>query len=756
MPVESPGPHKPPHKNLSLLQEEPIRYLILGLIGFVLVLRPLICGSTCGTGINLLLTSFILFAFLVWLTRQISRGEIKLVKISGLGTLLLVWALLILASLTLSPYKFGAFPYVFIWLGDIILFYLLIQYSTEFPDVSRWCLQAFLATAFIITLYALYQYTYGLEELRQTIAQHPDLIRNVPAELKDDFSSRISANEPFATFLYQNSLAAFLVLILPIVTGLAIASRRINLKLIIQVVFIILMIFVLIKTGSRGAWVASLISFLVLIILLIWRHLKKAYRSLILVGGGLILVLGLIIFGLIITNRTPEFMVNISESLRVRFEYWQSAWQTIKHNLWTGVGLNHFTYHYPIYKSAAAGETTHAHNGFLAIWAELGLFGLVTFCSIWLIILIRSSRLIRHQFITAQPPTLTQNTGPVRGNPRSLSLIMILAAGIALALAQALQGTFVLSGQIPWLFPLLFFILWIVFFLLNRLPSSSEQIPTYLRSGILAGVIGFLIHTLVDFNLYEPGLTLPLWFTAGCLIALGSKSSAVYRIRLGSIARVVIPVGSLAIMGIIGLVVTPRLIRQEILLEEGTKLLYSTDTIEVRTGVESIKEASRINPYDARPYRELARIYYRAKPKGQVDEEFESLAQTYIERAITLNPVASPLYFLQGNIWEETARGYRNQALQEKDPFRRKELLRLKDEALQKGVDAFRKTTSLYPTRPENWYRLGRILEESHIRDETRFVYKQALILHNQVTLQRLKFSPDRIKEINQRLTKLR
>lgn len=196
--------------------------------------------------------------------------------------------------------------------------------------------------------------------------------------------------------------------------------------------------------------------------------------------------------------------------------------------------------------------------------------------------------------------------------------------------------------------------------------------------------------------------------------------------------------------------------KAEMLLEKGTELSHSTEGIKFKAGVDSIKEASQINPYDVRPWYELARIYYRVKPKGLSDQEFESMAQAYIDRAISLNPVASPLYSLQGNIWEETARGYRNQALQEKDPLRRKELRRLKDEALKKGVDAFRKATSLYPTRPENWYRLGRILEESNIRNEARFVYEQALSLHNQVTLQRLKFSPDRIKEINQRLTKLR
>lgn len=173
-------------------------------------------------------------------------------------------------------------------------------------------------------------------------------------------------------------LGGFLVLVIPILlAGLIKSISNRHWSLVIgHLSFVILMGFILYTTGAKGAWVACLISLIIFTILLIWRYLSKTLRL-------IIPVLSLIILGILFLAVVKD------ESMQIRFGYWQGAWEVIRHNLWTGVGFNNFINHYTMYKPVWAGETTQAHNVLLEVFSGLGIIGFVTFCSIWLIIVVR-------------------------------------------------------------------------------------------------------------------------------------------------------------------------------------------------------------------------------------------------------------------------------------------------------------------------------------------------------------------------------
>jgi len=70
-----------------------------------------------------------------------------------------------------------------------------------------------------------------------------------------------------------------------------------------------------------------------------------------------------------------------------RFSYWHAACLMIKENPFLGKGLGTFMDYFPRYKSL---NTSYAHNCFLQIWAESGIFSILSFLS-FLILLFRNS-----------------------------------------------------------------------------------------------------------------------------------------------------------------------------------------------------------------------------------------------------------------------------------------------------------------------------------------------------------------------------
>ena len=81
-------------------------------------------------------------------------------------------------------------------------------------------------------------------------------------------------------------------------------------------------------------------------------------------------------------DMTAEEFVNPATML-IRLSYWQSGLAMIGDNLWTGVGPGNFGVMYPRYKYVGAGETKYAHNDYLQITAETGIFGAIVFCAFW-------------------------------------------------------------------------------------------------------------------------------------------------------------------------------------------------------------------------------------------------------------------------------------------------------------------------------------------------------------------------------------
>ncbi len=79
-----------------------------------------------------------------------------------------------------------------------------------------------------------------------------------------------------------------------------------------------------------------------------------------------------------------------------RLAHWQAALSMIEAHPWLGVGLGNYAAAYEQYRLLNwPNALGHAHNIYLNIWAETGLFGLVTYFALWAAVVWFTIRMIR-------------------------------------------------------------------------------------------------------------------------------------------------------------------------------------------------------------------------------------------------------------------------------------------------------------------------------------------------------------------------
>lgn len=179
----------------------------------------------------------------------------------------------------------------------------------------------------------------------------------------------------YATLIHINTLAGYLTLMIPIVLSLLFYAPKRGEKILLTF-SLITMIICLIFTRSRSGWLALVgaMSFLVII--------KKEKR----------LAIGLTLVIIVVASL---LMPSINARLRITFDLIankgriclaKSALQMIKDYPLTGIGVNTFLYIYPQYQlpEEKVSDRPHAHNVFLQIGAEMGLFAIIIL--LWLLI----------------------------------------------------------------------------------------------------------------------------------------------------------------------------------------------------------------------------------------------------------------------------------------------------------------------------------------------------------------------------------
>lgn len=298
---------------------------------------------------SFLIEIFFTFAISLFTIKKIIEKDIKFLYSKThffLGLFFLFSAL----SLTRSGiyFEMGFKALVTKWLEYFLLFIICADTLKDYR-IRRNCLFILLGISFFVGVDTFVQRFMGWEYFRQR-------------EMVKIVGGLVGVTGPFN---HYNELGAYLVIIL----SLAFAQFMLAKQKITKVSFCALAAILtagLLMTFSRGAWLGAGVAFILMMLTL--RKFK--------------ILLAITFIILLIFSVSPDIRERFLFTFQkggdaTRLMLWRGAWSMIKEGPFLGKGLGTFMTYLPKYTPQ---ETTqYAHNSFLQIWAEVGVFGLLSF-----------------------------------------------------------------------------------------------------------------------------------------------------------------------------------------------------------------------------------------------------------------------------------------------------------------------------------------------------------------------------------------
>ncbi len=282
-------------------------------------------------------------------------------------------------------------------------------------------------------------------------------------------------------------------------------------------------IFGLAITKSKGAITASLIAAAMFVIYLLFGNWLKAHKKAIFI---VCLLLALAAGCAVIQYRLNHGELPGGSSMLVRWQYWHASAKMYADHPITGVGPGNFAHFYTHYKPAEALETVaDPHNFLLSILTQYGPLGLIGFLALVSIPLWRAvSR--KSALLSPKPhqrePAFTKLAIP---------FVIVISAALLLIRPMIMPVTDgntldVMIYVIVTLYvaPVAVFI---IAFLLLTSPLNTARNTQYairntniIAAALFCACLGIILHNLIDFAIFEPGVFTTFWAIIACLIAL--------------------------------------------------------------------------------------------------------------------------------------------------------------------------------------------------------------------------------------------
>ena len=213
----------------------------------------------------------------------------------------------------------------------------------------------FLLSASLVVFSGLSQYFFGLEFLRN----------------KSMIVMNSGMRAITSSFVHYNSFGAYLVVVLPLTGGILLASNSFGPRAISLLIFSMLSTASIILTFSRGSWIALTCAFIFMLI-----FVKKNFKYLI--------PIFIVIIAMFLLPVFHDRILSIfkTEGDNDRFKYWYTAFNMIKRHPFFGIGVGTFMANFFEYSAKPAVRDAYAHNCYLQIWAETGIFSLISFIAL--------------------------------------------------------------------------------------------------------------------------------------------------------------------------------------------------------------------------------------------------------------------------------------------------------------------------------------------------------------------------------------
>lgn len=240
------------------------------------------------------------------------------------------------------------------WL-EYIFIYLLVKNTFKDGTRMRNIGIILLVVSGIVGIDGLSQKLFGYEFLRHRVLGCTD-------------NGMLAITGPFRHF---NDFGVYLLVILSLNIGILLSNKLKNVYKFLLYGLMGLLVICLLLTYSRGSW----LGFIIVISFMIALFRKARFLFFL-----LIIFILLLFFLPGVKDRTIFTFVppnSIIWNDADRFKMWQTAFRMIKENPFLGKGVGTFMEYFAKYKPNL--YVQYAHNCFLQIWAETGIFSLISF-----------------------------------------------------------------------------------------------------------------------------------------------------------------------------------------------------------------------------------------------------------------------------------------------------------------------------------------------------------------------------------------
>ena len=252
-----------------------------------------------------------------------------------------------------------------------ILFYALCASNMT---VMRWVSNGLVFLAAILAIYWPIQHDFIFEPAKfQTI-------QSLGLWINQNFP-RVIYTELTGPSIHSNVAAGVLALCIPFGIAMIFISwtSKHRFATLAFVLIIILIVFGLILTSSRGAWMSVIVVGVLACLVWLQRTLFPSPKGQLIFWTLVILTGTLLLLATVLTgnlDRVLGYIPGPTGTLRSRSVLWHEGLGLVRDYFFTGSGLMTFWLVHPIYAMLIQVPfLAHVHNTYLEIWIEQGIFG---------------------------------------------------------------------------------------------------------------------------------------------------------------------------------------------------------------------------------------------------------------------------------------------------------------------------------------------------------------------------------------------
>jgi hypothetical protein len=318
-----------------------------------------------------------------------------------------------------------------------------------------------------------------------------------------------------------------------------------SLHLVTCGIAVVVVLFGLVITRSKGAIAASLIAAAMFIIYLLFGNWLKRHKKVILIVCLLFVLAGV---GVVVLYGLTHGRLPGGSSMLVRWQYWAGAAKMYAEHPLRGVGPGNFSSFYSHYKPPGALESVaDPHNFLLSIINQYGPLGLVGFLAMIFVPLWR--------IIFPGPASFSSKTKQAGPAFKNLATVLVIVVSVGLLLIRPIVIPIATGGTLDVMIYIIFtlyfapVVAFVIGFWLLTANGVSSKTPNMniTAAALFCACLGVILHNLVDFAIFEPGVFTTFWAIIAALIAIDfhQKSRPQFVLKTTPLAKIMVVAGGL-------------------------------------------------------------------------------------------------------------------------------------------------------------------------------------------------------------------